>query len=294
MSFLIYYVFLFISGTFFGSFLNVVSDRSIKGEPILFGRSHCDKCKKSLGPKNLVPILSFVFQGGKCSFCGNKLSYYYPISEILAGLIFVLSAVHSNIFVAQRFINIWLFLYVLVILCFYLVIFLTDIKYMLIPDSVINWALVLNLLFLILGSGISLYLFYRVLANDPFGVYLIKVGYLNQNILISATAIGYTILSALVIAAFFKFLVWVTKERGMGSGDIKIGLLIGLFNGFPNNIIAVFMGFVFGAVVSVILILFKKKGLRDTVPFGPFLLTASVFVLIYGDLIWNWYTHLSH
>jgi prepilin signal peptidase PulO-like enzyme (type II secretory pathway) len=95
---------------------------------------------------------------------------------------------------------------------------------------------------------------------------------------------------AVIICLFFLLLVWATKGRGMGWGDVKLGFLIGLVNGFPYGFEAIFFGFVFGAIYSLVLILLKKKTVKDTIAFGPFLILGSVFVLIWGERILNWYT----
>src|SRR3989338_3394559 len=81
-------IFLFIFGTAIGSFLNVLIDRLPREESIN-GRSHCEYCKKTLSPLDLVPVLSFLFLKGKCRYCGRKLSWQYPGIEILTGLLFV-------------------------------------------------------------------------------------------------------------------------------------------------------------------------------------------------------------
>src|SRR3989344_25048 len=82
-------IFLFFLGTIIGSFLNVLIDRLPREESIM-GRSHCDHCKKTLSPIDLIPVLSFLFLKGKCRYCGKKLSLQYPGIEILTGVLFVL------------------------------------------------------------------------------------------------------------------------------------------------------------------------------------------------------------
>ena len=82
---------LFILGTIFGSFYNVVGYRIPKGESILYPSSHCTKCNHKLGFFELIPILSFVFLGGKCSNCKIKISLFYPFFELLTGICFSLS-----------------------------------------------------------------------------------------------------------------------------------------------------------------------------------------------------------
>jgi leader peptidase (prepilin peptidase)/N-methyltransferase len=288
----IYYFLIFCGGTFIGSFLNLVSDRIINGEPILFGRSHCDFCKKPLGPKNLLPVISFIVQKGKCAFCGKKLSRFYPVSEALSGLAFVLATYYSGILTTLSLRDFWDFIFLAVILCLLIIIFLTDAKYYLIPDSVVYLAIGLTVVFIAGGYAMDLLSLHRKLSADPFGIYLLKAGFWDIQMRSALQSLGMTLASAAGIAFFFQLLVWITKERGMGSGDIKLGLLIGVFNGFPGNFVAIFLGFIFGSVYSLFLILYKRKTLKDTVPFGPFLIIGSVVALLYSTNILNWYINL--
>src|SRR3989344_1715356 len=121
------------------------------------------------------------------------------------------------------------------------------------------------------------------------GIYLIKVGYMKNIMFPIITGTLYAIISSFIISSFFWFLIFITKGRGMGFGDVKLGFLIGLFNGWPNNILAIFLGFLTGAVFSLILILFGKKGMKDTIAFGPFLILGSFISFFWGSQIVRWY-----
>ena len=84
-------VFILVLGLTVGSFINVFIDRSILKESLLYPPSHCDHCKEKLKIRNLIPVISYIIQKGKCSYCHKKLSIQYPIVELLCGLIFVIS-----------------------------------------------------------------------------------------------------------------------------------------------------------------------------------------------------------
>lgn len=286
------YILIFCVGLLFGSFLNLVSDRSVNGEPILVGRSHCGACKKPLSPIDLVPLLSFMFNKGKCRYCKDKLSYIYPLSEFVTGLVFVILAYFSKVLEINNLNVLLSFLYLMGVACFYIILFLTDIKYRLIPNKVvlsaIGFVFVGMLVLLVVRYGGM----YINLCNDSFGKYLLKTDFLQSQVLNSLKSIGFTLISTIGIASFFIFLIWVTKGKGMGGGDVTLGILIGLFNGFPNNIIAIFLGFVFGSLVSLLLILVRKKTLKDTVPFGPFLILGSVVAYFWGAQLLNTYFNL--
>ncbi len=288
------YAFLFSIGAFIGSFLNLVSDRVVLGEKIVFGRSHCDKCGESLKVKNLIPIFSFLFQRGKCDKCKVKLSWFYPVSEALAGALFVLAALISkfSVFDPITFNGVLGFGFLAVVFSFYLILLLTDLKYMLIPDKIVLAGVAFVFVFNLFTLIYSLITYRAQLAQDPFGTYLLQVGFFQDQAAYAIKNFGVNIASSLGISLFFLFLVWITKGRGMGGGDIRLGLLIGLVNGFPYNILAVFFGFLFGSIVSLVLVLFKRKTLKSTVPFGPFLIVGSLVCFLWGSQILNWYINL--
>lgn len=284
------YTLVIISGLFIGSFLNVVADRSINGEPIIKGRSHCETCSRPLGIKNLIPLLSFLFQKGKCAFCGSKLSWYYPASELITGLafgyVFYISKFFSAAFHPLNLLNI---VYLLVIVSIFIVLFLTDIKYLRIPDLFVYSGVLLAFVYNLFLRSTDLIYMYLALKADDFGKYLLEAGFFTNALKYALKDFGWYLISALAIAMFFWALVFLTKERGMGRGDIGLGLLVGLFNGFPSNILATFLGFVLGAVISLVLVFVRKKTLKDTVPFGPFLLLGSLIALGWGTEILKWY-----
>jgi leader peptidase (prepilin peptidase) / N-methyltransferase len=279
------YFLTFILGLFTGSFLNVVADRSVSEESIVFGRSHCDKCRKNLGPKELVPLLSFFLFGGRCRHCGVKLSLWYPVSEFLTGVVFA-----GVLYLSKGFnLN---FGFLIIVASFYIILFLTDAKYRLIPNKIVIPAIVFTLLFNLFQLVYTLITYYHNLNGDELGKYLIKSGFFQSQMVYMIKIYGVDLLSALGIALFFLFLVFITKGRGMGGGDITLGLLIGLFNKFPNNILGIFLGFLFGTVFVLPLVVLKIKKLKDTVPFGPFLILGSVVAYVFGAALLDWYFNL--
>ena len=286
------YILVFISGLFFGSFLNLVSDRILKKEKILFGRSKCEHCKKPLKPIHLIPLFSFIMQKGKCAMCGEKLSWYYPFSEILTGLAFVGIAFYTDVLLTFSVASMVSFAFLIIVASAYIIILLADLKFRIIPNKIVYPTIIFVFLFMIFNAVFYLVSYYIRLKNDPFGVYLLQSGYLHGQALYILKSFGMVLLSSALIAGFFAFLVKITKGKGMGGGDIKLGFLIGLFNGFPQNLIAIFLGFVIGAFVSLILIMLKIKTMKDTVPFGPFLIIGSVIALLWGSDLWQFYVNM--
>lgn len=246
---------LFIFGLFIGSFLNVLVDRIPKGESPIKGRSYCDKCKKNLKWYDLIPLLSFIFLKGKCRYCQTHLSFYYPIVEVVTGILFVLVFIfvsgESIMYQVLSIKYVLDLLYYLFIVSSLIVIFFADLKYRIIPDKIIFPAILVSLAYILLNT-----------------YYLIPI------------------LSALGASLFFLFLFLITKGRGMGFGDVKFSFLMGLILGFPNIVVSLYVAFLTGAIVGCILILWQKKRIRGTsIPFGPFLVIGSLTAIFFGDVL---------
>lgn len=227
----------FIIGAILGSLSYALALRSL-GKESFWGRSYCPHCKKTLQWYDLFPIASFLLYRGKCRYCHKSISKEYLLVEITMGiLIAFLFWQQFNIF------NLF-FATALTIL------FITDLKKMLIPDRIVLPAIVIALL------------------AKPF---------------------AGNILTALGIAGFFYALILITKGKGMGGGDVKLGAFIGLGLGFPNGIVAIFLAFLLGAAFSIAALILRKKRLGQHIPFGPFLVIGSLTSLFWGEKIINWY-----
>lgn len=233
-------VFLFILGLAVGSFANVLIDRLPQGESILWGRSHCDYCKKTLRWYELIPVASYIIQLGRCRRCGKRLSIQYPVVEFVTGIGFVLLFPH-NISFYLLFISL-------------LVIFVADLTYQIIPDSMI-----------LLG-------FAAILVN---WIGSMQVGDIGQ----------YIVAGFACFVAFY--LIWlVTRGKGLGFGDVKFAPLMGLLLGFPGVVIALYIAFLTGALAGVILMLGRYKTWKSKIAFGPFLVLGT-------SVAWIWQPQLT-
>jgi prepilin signal peptidase PulO-like enzyme (type II secretory pathway) len=255
---------LFIFGLFIGSFLGVLIDRLPRNKTVVKGRSICEFCKKELKPLDLIPVLSFISTNGKCRYCHKRLPYFYPIIEISTGLLFALSYIFS---ISNNFLNLEsliinpssfiALIYQLIVISCFIVIFFIDLK-----EGVILNKILLPLTVVII--------FYSLIIN-PYSLIL--------NLVCGVLAF----LFFLFIALGFKL---IRGKDGMGGGDIKLAFVLGLFLGFPNIILALYLAFLTAAVVGIILILWKKKNLRSTsLPFGPFLIFGAVVCIFWGNII---------
>jgi prepilin signal peptidase PulO-like enzyme (type II secretory pathway) len=251
------YLIIFILGLCIGSFLNVLIDRLPVGESVLVGRSHCDYCKKTLRWYELVPLFSFLIQKFRCRSCHKKLSFQYPLMELITGIGFVIVYYFSKPSGEAELISL---LVNLVIFSVMLVILMSDLKFQIIPDSMI-----------VIGMIAALIRLMAMNFNFQFSIYNFQF------------IIPY-LLSALCASAFF-FLLWLfTKGRGIGFGDVKLELFLGLLNGFPGTIFALYVAFLTGAFIGVILILTGKKKWQSKIAFGPFLIAGAVIALIFNNV----------
>ncbi|MBD3282230.1 MAG: prepilin peptidase [Candidatus Portnoybacteria bacterium] len=254
-------VLFFVLGLVIGSFLNVIIIRLKKEESWLKRRSYCPWCKKGLSWYELIPLVSFFIQKGKCRGCKKKISWQYPLVEFFTGVVFVLIGLYFFEFSVLGFINA---LFLFIISSLLIVIFVYDLKHYIVPDQIIYPAIVFVFL------------------------YKITFLFLINNLLF----ILYYFLAAVVGGAFFLAIVLISRGKWMGWGDVKIGFLMGLLLGFSGLIVALFLSFLSGALISVILLSLKKKGLRSEIPLAPFLVFSALAVLFWESLLIRWYTNL--
>lgn len=273
---------LFLFGLIIGSFLNVVTlrydpDKFILNRKILGGRSMCPHCGRTLSFWELVPVVSFIVQGGRCVGCKARIGLQYPLVEILSGLIFVFApyAVSKLFYVFGFNLAGWLFLsfsalWTLALLTL-LVIAVIDIRLRLIPDEANIFLAVLGIIFIILKSlgaeGIT--------GGSFVGSYALIFGF-HGNIYLSHGA------AFLFGAVFFGFLIAITRGRGMGMGDLKLAAALGVLFGWPDVALIVALAFIMGAVVGLGAIILGKKGMKSFLPFGPFLVAGAALVFFFG------------
>lgn len=242
-----YTIFIFLFGLVFGSFYNVVGLRVPQKESIVHPPSHCPKCQRRLTTLDLVPVLSYVFLGGKCRGCGNKISWVYPVIELMTGVLFAFA--YGQLGWGIELIVALFFISLLVIIV------VSDLAYMLIPDKVLVFFLPL------LAIG-------RVLSPlTPWWDSLV------------GAVVGFGIL----------YIIAVLSNGGMGGGDIKLFFLIGLVLGTIDTLLTLFLAAVIGMIVGITMLSKNKQGRKTPIPFGPSIALAAVIVYFYGDVLINWY-----
>lgn len=257
----------FIFGLLFGSFLNVVILRIPKEESVVFGASHCYSCGNELKPWHNIPLFSWIFLRGRCSFCQTKISMQYPLIEFFSGVIFLLLANKFTLSIPIFFIA----LSFLMLLALAMI----DLKYKMVPDS-------LNLLaifFAIIGA----WSIHGVMQN-------------LQNALLFAGgftllrfALSYYLTSSVYRAGLKTKTTWNTHfdrtpfVEAMGEGDIMVAATMGALLGLKLTLVAIFLSALLA--LPIMLLVLKKSKEEQRVPFVPFLAFATFIVYMFDTPI---------
>lgn len=240
----------FMLGLTLGSFFNVVGLRVPAKQSIITPRSACPHCQHTLTAGELIPVLSYIIQGGKCRNCGAKISPIYPIVELVTGLLFATAPLVTG----------WTgeLLVALTLISLFMILFVSDVTYMIIPDKV-----------LIVFAGI--FLLERIfMPLSPWWDSLL------------GAFIGFTVL----------LLIAVISKGGMGGGDIKLFALIGFATGVKtlavSFLLSTFLGALFGIIGLVLKIVKKGK----PIPFGPFIAAGTIAAYYFGDWMIEKYLYI--
>lgn len=248
----------FILGLCFGSFVNMLVYRTavryclgrVTPRPYDKNRSFCDYCGRQLKWYENIPVFSWLFLKGKTKCCHKKLPLSYPVVELLMGFLFLIFYFVGAIHESP--LQIGLGFLIIVFLVFSAVF---DLKYMILPDfSTV----------ILIGCAI-IFIFVGVIHESPLRF----------------------ILSALVASGFLLVLNLITKGNGMGMGDVKLAVFMGLFLGYPKTVVAFYVAFIVGAIYGLILMIFKKANKKTQIPFGPFLILGVFVAWWFGEKIVN-------
>jgi len=240
--------FVFIFGTFIGSFLNVCIYRIPRKLSIVLPRSYCTKCETPIAWYNNIPLLSYLSLGAKCRSCHEKISPRYFLIEALTGILFL---------VFYRFFGLSpeLFVY-LVLVSGLIVATFIDFEFQIIPDRISLGGAILGL--------VVAYFLPHITLKDSFIGFLLGGGMIY-------------LIGALGSIVF--------KKEAMGGGDVKFLAMIGSFIGWQQVLLVFFIAPFFGSIVGLYM---KFKYKESLIPYGPFLSMAAVLVILYGDEILKW------
>ncbi|MCY4612319.1 MAG: A24 family peptidase [Nitrospira sp.] len=247
-----FYILLFVAGLVMGSFLNVCILRIPGGQSVIRPGSHCPQCKASIRWFDNIPLLSFFWLRARCRWCGEKISWRYPLVECLngAGYLGIVSTFgwsHSALVYA-------LFLSML------LVVTMIDVDHFLIPDGI-------SLPGLVIGFFASAFILPLGWAGSLLGI-----------------ALGGGILWMLAAVSPYLF-----GKEGMGGGDIKLLAMIGAFLGWQHVCMTLFLASCAGAMVGIGLMAFRGMERGQYIPFGPFLALGAMTALFFYQELFDIY-----
>lgn len=281
------YFALFVVGLAVGSFFNVVTLRYNPARSVFYhkniaGRSRCLQCGKSLRWFELIPLVSFAIQKGKCRNCGGRLSIQYPAVEFLSGAIFAGIPLFFTRFygvvapfsfsASLRSYYGFLILWILVFLV-WLLISVIDYRHYLVPDG-------LNITLAVLGIIITAI---KTLPSGwllPFHDSFLR----HYSLILSPTQTVWLnqLLGAVLAGLFFLLLVAASRGRGMGMGDVKLAAASGLVLGWPDIGLAIIVAFFLGGLWGAFLLLSRKKTLHDKIPFAPVFILGMALTVFLG------------
>jgi prepilin signal peptidase PulO-like enzyme (type II secretory pathway) len=246
---------IFLLGLAVGSFLNVVILRGSERKS-LGGRSQCVSCKKTLSWYELIPIVSFVIQKGRCRSCGAVLSLQYPLVELGTGVAYAVAASQIGSFDPAGLI---IFAGLLIVIATAIVIIVSDFRWQIIPN----------------GAVLTLFLIGVLLAIFRL--------FQTQSGTASVPDLVWNVGAAVVITLFFAALWFFSRGRWMGFGDVKLIFATSLIVGFPAS--ALLFSFWLGGIFGLFLLLTRKSGLKSVMPFGPFILMGAILGYFFADYV---------
>ena len=255
------YLLIFIFGASIGSFLNVVAYRIPAKLSLTHPPSRCPKCFHKLGKTENVPILGWLFLGGKCRWCKTSISPRYPIVETITGLLFLLLLIKFGL--TFETVSYWVFVSWLLALS------LIDIDTMTLPNKLTESGLILGLIF----QGIN--------------------GWMDNSMAGLADNLSWAIISMVIgiwsldIISFIGTIIF--KKQAMGGGDPKLFAMIGIWIGWKALLVSLFLACAFGTIFGLCAILLKSLGRFQYIPFGPFLALGALSSLLWSDIIINTY-----
>lgn len=238
-----------ILGLLIGSFLTVVVDRVPQNRSIVAPGSACGNCGLELGPKDLVPVFSWLVLRGRCRRCRAEIGAEPLILEIVNAALFLVFAAHFGLS--------WELAAFCVLSAGLVALSWIDLQIKKLPREIIY----------VTGAiGVPLLTVAAFARDEPRRIWMMLLG--------AGCALA------------FMLLVYVASNGGMGDGDVRLSPLLGAYLGWLNpGVVAVglFLGFLFGAVVGVALMAVGRGGRKTAVPFGPFLAAGTIAAVWLGQ-----------
>lgn len=242
-------------GLAFGSFVNVVAYRVPIGRSVVNPPSACPACDSPIRPRDNVPVVSWMLLRGRCRDCREPISARYAAVEASTGILFAATVLLVDIT--------WILPAYLWFVAVTIALILTDLDHKRIPNRILYPGTVVGLAALSAGAFLE-------------G----SAGELGRGVLGGVFYFGGLFVLALI------------ARGGFGFGDVKLAFLLGLFlafRGWEHLVVGVFLAFFIGGLLALALLLTRKKGRKDAVPFGPSLVLGAWIGIAYGLEVAEWY-----
>ena len=271
-------VVIFLFGLAIGSFLNVVIARVPLEQSVVMPRSRCPQCSAPIAFYDNIPVLSYAMLAGKCRHCRKHISVVYPIVELITGASFLGAFLKFGM--SAPFILNSIFFAAIVALVF------IDLEHRLLPDIITLPLILVGLLLsyfqdpTIIGSAILERLFSLQMPWQRLAVHA-------ANSLLGIIVGGGSLW--LVAYLYLKY----RNIEGMGMGDVKLMAAVGAVVGWKFALLTIFLGSLFGSVISTAYIAWTGKGARYELPFGTFLGLAAIAATLWGNNLIFWYLKLT-
>lgn len=230
----------FIIGLVFGSFYHVVGYRLPKNESVLKpAHSYCPDCGHKLAKRDLVPVLSYIMNFGRCQYCKKKISIFYPVVEVLTGILFAL-CYHMFSYSYEFYIGI-------ILASMFVIILVSDVTYYIIPDEILVIASILIII-----------------------IKFIFIGIKGTMLGILSGALMFIVMYLIMLLGNFLF-----KKESLGGADIKLMFISGLVLGPVLSLLVIFLSSIIALPLAIVLSILNGEKM---IPYGPFL-TISIFIL---------------
>lgn len=227
------------------------------------GRSMCPQCGHELAAKDLVPVFSWLWLKGKCRYCQKPISWQYPVVELITAVLFVVAYVSWPL--ALTGVGLLQFIFCLIFIVFFVALAVYDLKWLELPD---------RLVFPLIGLA----------AVETAAVAVWEHSF---------SLLWQPVLAAAIIFGLFWLLFQASKGAWIGGGDVKLALALGLIAASPlRAFLVIFFASLLGTLASIPLLAKGQKGLQAHIPFGPFLLAATLLVLLWGSTLASAYDRL--
>jgi leader peptidase (prepilin peptidase)/N-methyltransferase len=260
-------------GLIVGSFLNVCIARIPLESSIISPPSHCPRCNTPIRWYDNIPLVSFAVLRGRCRTCGQRISWRYPLVELLNGLLF-LWVIFEFGFTGEAIL-------VMALCSTLVVITFIDLDHQIIPDVITYPGMVL-------GLGAAPFFMSTLAGPLSFGLGTVLPPLGQYGTAFLNAFIGLVLGGA---PLYLIGLLWekLRKVEAMGGGDVKFMAMVGSFLGWKGAFLTIMLGAVSGSIVGVALILLKKHQADKVIPFGPFLAFGTLLTLFMGPEIIAWY-----